>query len=158
MTTGHGGGAEGEGLVSLSFLSEKRGRNRNTRKSCAPVFCLYGETTPAPPPSPASCRRRLAAPLPPATRAPPHGYVGGYYDGSVERRLPVPGVPALPGRLEGRGATACHDRIRPLRNLRLSGRRVRGRVARRRRQARRRLLRRPPHFPPLLRRLRGSNS
>uniref|UniRef100_A0A453JZ30 Pseudouridine synthase RsuA/RluA-like domain-containing protein n=2 Tax=Aegilops tauschii subsp. strangulata TaxID=200361 RepID=A0A453JZ30_AEGTS len=73
--------------------------------------------------------------------------------GGRDRGVPVPGVPALPGRLQGRGATARLDGLRPLRCLLLRRRRVRGRVARRGGQARRRLLRGPPLRPPLLHRL-----
>jgi hypothetical protein len=120
----------------------------------ATVFYLNDETTPTPSPSPASSRRRLPAPLPPATCAQPHADVSGYVDGAVERRVSFPGVPSLPGHLQGPGAPARHDRLRALRGLRVCGRRVRGRVARRRRQTRRRLLRRPPHLLPLLCRLR----
>ncbi|KAM0911925.1 hypothetical protein ACQ4PT_013118 [Festuca glaucescens] len=81
------------------------------------------------------------------SRPPGSGHVGGVYRG-----VPVPSVPSLPGRLQGRGAPARHDRLRPLRRLLLRHHRVRGRVALRSRQARRRVLRGPPLCPPLLHR------
>ncbi|WVZ90733.1 hypothetical protein U9M48_037007 [Paspalum notatum var. saurae] len=92
--------------------------------------------------------------LPPARHVPAMSAATTAAPSSGEYPSPVsPPYPAASKDVELRRAMTASARSAA---FALRGRRVRGRVARRRRQASRRLLRRPPHLPPLLRRLRLS--